>query len=123
MIQIGFEESSILMEAGDLPDAVSDAVRLACQKLNVESWVVASIQVGEMAYSDLQIQEVCRILALQDALAVIEQYADSANWSGVFNRQKAAQRRWKGAGESGNDLAFTVLDRLQPYAPPSQGVM
>ena len=117
MIQIGFEDSSILMEAGDLPDAVPAAVRSACQKLNVEFWAVASIQVGEMAYSDLQIQEVCRILALQDALAVIEQYADSANWSGVFNRQKTVRRRWKGAGESGNDLAFTALDRLQQYDP------
>ena len=117
MIQVGFEDGSILMEAGDLPDAVSDGVRSACQKLNVEFWAVTSIPVGEMAYSDLQIQEVYRILALQDALAVIGQYADSANWSGVFNRQKTAQRRWKGAGESGNDLAFTALDRLQQYDP------
>ena len=117
MIQVGYEDGSILMEAGDLPDAVSDAVRLACQKLNVEFWAATSIQVGEMAYSDLQIQEVCQILALQDALAVVGQYADPANWSGVFNQQKTVQRRWKGAGESGNDLAFTALDRLQQYDP------
>lgn len=117
MIQIGFEDGSIVMGAGDLSDAVPDAVRSACQKLNVEFWAVTAIQVGETAYCDSQIQEVRRVLALQDALAVIKQYANSANWSGVFNRQKTVQRRWKGIGESGNDLAFDALDRLQQYDP------
>ena len=121
MVKIGFSDGSTLMEPGDLPDAVPTAVRSACRRLNVEFHAVTSISVDETDYSETQIQDLHRLLALEDALRVIEQYADPGNWSGIFNRQKTVQRRWKGAGEAGNELALSTLDRLRQYAPSYRG--
>ena len=136
MIQIEFKDGSTLMELGESADAVVAAVRSlvaarlrvarlqsACHKLNVEFWAVTSIKMGEVIYGESRIQEVRRLLALQDALVVLQHYVNFGNWSRVFNRQKTVQRRWKGRGESGYELALNGLDRLQHYAPPSQGVM